>query len=414
MNKLLNRQSGAVAILVALLLPVLIGFLALAIDVGYMFLMKNKLQVAADSAALVAAGSIQHGQGIDVAHAWALTATTANGFTNGIDSTTVTISIPPGGTDSYAEDANYVKVTVQHETSTFLAGIFGVASTLTSASAVSGPAGEGNPCLLTLGSSGSNAIFANGNVTITTNNCGIFVNSNNDTAMNCKGNANNFVANSISVVGRISEKCITSESSSVKTETSTTIDPFVKFPLPASTACSGGSIPNTKNINLSPGVYCGGISIPSGHIVTMDAVVYVMNGGGFSIGGSTSISGSGITIYNSGTGTSGLTAYGNINFTGTSDVNLSAPSTGAYAGMLFFQNPSNTKDASLGGNSQVILKGNLYFPTSTLTLSGSNTTNIPIGSVVAQQITFQAGTKFKVTNTYGASGSTSTRSALYQ
>jgi hypothetical protein len=56
--RILNNRKGVSAILVAVLLPVLIGFGALAIDVGYMYATKNELQNIADSAALAGAGEL--------------------------------------------------------------------------------------------------------------------------------------------------------------------------------------------------------------------------------------------------------------------------------------------------------------------------------------------------------------------
>jgi Flp pilus assembly protein TadG len=50
----LNNPQGSVAVIVALLLVVLIGFIALALDVGYMMVKRNELQNVADSAALAA------------------------------------------------------------------------------------------------------------------------------------------------------------------------------------------------------------------------------------------------------------------------------------------------------------------------------------------------------------------------
>jgi|LauGreDrversion4_2_1035121.scaffolds.fasta_scaffold60061_2 hypothetical protein len=50
-----SREKGVVAVLVALLLPVLVGFGALAVDISYRFLIKNELQNAADATALAAA-----------------------------------------------------------------------------------------------------------------------------------------------------------------------------------------------------------------------------------------------------------------------------------------------------------------------------------------------------------------------
>jgi len=49
-----KNQAGATAIIVAITLPMLIGFGALAVDVGYMYVNKNELQNVADAAALAA------------------------------------------------------------------------------------------------------------------------------------------------------------------------------------------------------------------------------------------------------------------------------------------------------------------------------------------------------------------------
>jgi Flp pilus assembly protein TadG len=50
----LKDQSGATAILFAITLPVLIGFVALAVDVGYVMTTRNELQNVADGSALAA------------------------------------------------------------------------------------------------------------------------------------------------------------------------------------------------------------------------------------------------------------------------------------------------------------------------------------------------------------------------
>ena len=51
-----RNQAGATAVIVAITLPMLIGFTALAVDVGYMHVTKNELQNVADAAALAGAG----------------------------------------------------------------------------------------------------------------------------------------------------------------------------------------------------------------------------------------------------------------------------------------------------------------------------------------------------------------------
>lgn len=51
-----KNQAGVSAVIVAIVLTMLIGFTALAVDVGYMYVTKNELQNVADAAALAGAG----------------------------------------------------------------------------------------------------------------------------------------------------------------------------------------------------------------------------------------------------------------------------------------------------------------------------------------------------------------------
>lgn len=53
-----RNQRGAVAITVALMMLILLGFAAISIDVGYLFVVRNELQNAADAAALAGAPCI--------------------------------------------------------------------------------------------------------------------------------------------------------------------------------------------------------------------------------------------------------------------------------------------------------------------------------------------------------------------
>lgn len=54
----LFHQRGSVIVFVALVLPILIGFAALAVDLGRAFVVKNELQNAADAAALAGASGL--------------------------------------------------------------------------------------------------------------------------------------------------------------------------------------------------------------------------------------------------------------------------------------------------------------------------------------------------------------------
>ena len=63
-----NRQGGAVAVTVGVSMVMLIGFLALVIDLGHLYITKTELQNAADAAALAGAKEL-NGKASGVANA---------------------------------------------------------------------------------------------------------------------------------------------------------------------------------------------------------------------------------------------------------------------------------------------------------------------------------------------------------
>ena len=115
--------------LFALLLPLFLGMGALAVDVGYWYVVKKKAQDAADAAALAAARDLDKGKAvatqtaIDYVHA------------NMPDAPTPSVEFPyipddassgagGGGTPDYTK----IEVTVSHSTGTFFGRVFGLIS----------------------------------------------------------------------------------------------------------------------------------------------------------------------------------------------------------------------------------------------------------------------------------------------
>ena len=72
-SKLRQRRRGAMAVLAAVFLVVLIAMIAFAVDIGYLAVVRTQLQAAADSAALAAAGSsnLSQSQMVSVAQQFA-------------------------------------------------------------------------------------------------------------------------------------------------------------------------------------------------------------------------------------------------------------------------------------------------------------------------------------------------------
>src|SRR5262249_58176308 len=96
---------------------------------------------------------------------------------------------------------------------------------------------------------------------------------------------------------------------------------------------------------------------------------------GLSISGNAIVSGNGVTFYNTWSG-GGSGGWGDINITGTTTVNLKAPSSGDYEGMLLWTDrnaPYKNNGSTISGGVNSSFEGVLYFPATDLTFSGTST-----------------------------------------
>jgi hypothetical protein len=167
-------------------------------------------------------------------------------------------------------------------------------------------------------------------------------------------------------------------------------DPLANLAAPSVGSCNytSYSVSGGATKTLSPGVYCNGISISGGADVVFNPGTYILEGGGLQLSGGCTISGAGVMFYN--TAGSGY-GYGAVSFSGGTHDVLSAPTSGTYAGILFFQDRTISSPAasSFSGGASAILNGTLYFPTSTLTYSGGTGTAYTI--LISKKIGFSGG-----------------------
>jgi hypothetical protein len=165
---------------------------------------------------------------------------------------------------------------------------------------------------------------------------------------------------------------------------------YVAAPTVGSCAHTNFSLSGNNGSSGSPyqlyaGTYCGGITIHGNAVLNFNAGTYVLAGGGMTTSGNTTMTGTGVTFYNT-TGTGG---YGAISFAGNSTSNLSAPTSGPLSGILFFQDrsiPSTGAASTITGNSSSTFDGAVYFPTTTLSFVGNSSAS-GYSIVVANQLT---------------------------
>ncbi len=132
--------------------------------------------------------------------------------------------------------------------------------------------------------------------------------------------------------------------------------------------------------------------------LTLSSGVYLIEGGGFSISGNASVSGSGVMIVNAGGSypNSGG-SYAGITLSGNGSYNLSPMTTGAYAGIVIFQTRDDTKALTISGNASG-MTGMIYAPKAALTESGNAALDVSLivdtlsisGNGVANTVTLDA------------------------
>jgi Putative Flp pilus-assembly TadE/G-like len=102
-------------------------------------------------------------------------------------------------------------------------------------------------------------------------------------------------------------------------------DPLADFDIPAAGACQHKDTKITGGVHaLNPGVYCGGLTVESGAIVTLKPGLFNLTGGDFAVNNAT-VKGDGVTV-------SFATPDVRINWAGAT-IRLSGPKSGQYAGL---------------------------------------------------------------------------------
>ena len=155
-------------------------------------------------------------------------------------------------------------------------------------------------------------------------------------------------------------------------------DPFADVPVPT----SGTTYTSTGGAVLQPGHYTNGMTLSG--TKTLNPGVYIVSGGNFKINANANISGSGVTIY--------FTAGTSVSINGTATVNLSAPTSGTYSGMLFFGDRSATDSVTLNGTADSKLTGAVYFANQDINYLGNFSGNGGCTQVVGKTVEWSGNT----------------------
>jgi Flp pilus assembly protein TadG len=383
LTRFARDRSGSYLIIAALMMPVLVGFVGLGTDYGVWVYTHQSVQSAADSAAVSAATS---NQAADVT-VQASAVTALYGFVDGTNGATVVVNQPPK-TGSHSTTANAVEVIVTQQRAPLFSAAFLSRPVIISARSVAVPT-PGTGCVIALDRTATGAVTVQGSSQINLQSCNLYDNSSDASALTV-GGSGLITAQSVGVVGGISGASSVTAAGGIKTGQSPTPDPYASVSFPAFFGCDQHNLRVNSSVTLSPGVYCGGMSVTAGAVVTLNPGIYYMDQGSLSVVGNATINGTGVTIvFTSGNNNNWATASIGSNAV----INLTAPTTGPTAGIVLFGDrnmPVGTAFKLTGGATQN-LGGAVYLPKAALNYAGGSGATNGCTQIIADTLNWSGG-----------------------
>lgn len=388
MSAFLRCRAGGVSTIFGFSFLVLLGFAGSAVDLANLNMQKTNLQGVADRSALAAArelrlANVTNASILQAANNFALAHAGGNPIT--FDG-------------SVSTDRTSITVKLSHSVNTILMQYLGPSQVTIGATATAKIVGGSPICMIGLNATASNTIYLEHSATLNASTCAVYSNSSSSNAINAKNAAKLTTAVSCVVGGYSGAPA--SFTPTPQTNCPAIPDPLASRAGPTPGACTYNKLSITSGAqSILPGTYCGGLKIAGGANVTAQPGVYIIQDGPLSVSGNATLSGVGAGFYFTGTGAV-------INFTGDSNISLTAPDTGPMAGMLFFEDGGAAPGQihTISSDNAHILLGTVYLPRGTLTVgsTGLIAEKSAFTIVVADKLTFTAGPTMVLNTNYGA------------
>lgn len=351
-------ERGVVMLIFAIMLPVVVGGAAFGVETTYWYYKRLALQAAADASAYSAAIERRAGRSEDDVEAAAELAAVDNGFDSGAGTIEVTPQNLSGG--------GAVEVVLHEQAKRFFTAYFVQGNLNLTARAVATYNSAASACILALHPSASKAANFSGSSNLALVGCSVMANSLASDALNVQGSAHLSTECAISAGGVSATSGLTlTKCSSPITQAPPVGDPYASLPVPTP---SGGCL-NSPNSNgtINPGRYCNGLTLKDN--ITLNPGVYYLEGD-FKANAGANVTGDGVTIYLAKKGSNPSL----VSMNGNATVNLKAPTTGTYAGVLFFGDRSVTCQGncnSFNGTAGSKMTGAIYFASQAIQYNGN-------------------------------------------
>lgn len=378
---IIANKSGNVLMLAAASLPIVIGAAGLATDTVQWTLWKRQVQREADSAALAGAYAISQGFSASAG------ATADINRLSLVPLTQAAIVENAPTTGSYAGNTNAVRVVLKTTQDLPFSRILGFSAPVITGDATAAIVGNGNYCVVSLDNSANVGITLQGNATVNLG-CGMITNSQAANAVYA-GGSSAVTASPVAAVGGLQSSSNYLSPTTLLPYSLPQPDPFATLPTPAPSGCASQVNVNSNSTStIEPGCYKG-FNVKG--TLNLNPGVYYVDSGTFSLGAQATLNGTGVTIIltSSSAGTN-PNSVATLNINGGATVNLSATTTGTYAGVLFYQDRRALDSGTnqMNGNASSFLQGAFYFPSQELQFSGTAGMSTDCLQLVSKRVTF--------------------------
>jgi hypothetical protein len=350
----IRDASASVAVQAAMLLLLVLGFIALGVEISQLLLEQRKQQLVADSAAMAAASATLLGVSDLQSEARAVAAQL--GYRNGVNDVTVSAARPPT-TGAHANDSKYVEVKVERVLTPALIQLFRVGTFTVKARAVAVAGTSSIACVLTLGTSGT-AIDMSQNSSLTMSGCGVATNSTSNSSVNMANNAT--INGSVTTAGDVAMSNGASVTGSVTKQATAIADPYASVVLP-----TGSPTYSSTPAGIIPhGVYTNGWNLSGPRTLEQGGTFFVRSQ--WKMSNNASLIGTNVTIIIDG-------SY-KIDIGNNVTLTLSAPTSGNLSGIAIYSGSSTNQTQTVSNNGTLNITGALYFPHQTVDLQNNTTT----------------------------------------
>ena len=405
LKKLWRDRRGNALVVAGAALPLIIGSAGLATDTIQWVLWKRELQRLADSSALAGVYAIKGGNAVGTCSNLTTPAYTdpvpyvikTNNVITADSNLTCSVHNSPL-TGTYASDPDAVQVDLTMQRNLSFSGMFMSAAPTIRASATATIVPSGTYCVVSLESGSATGLDATGSTNVNLG-CGMITNSTSLSAAVATGSSS-VTASPIAAVGGIPSSTHWGSGTVLQPFTIAQEDPFANINPPTPATCNGnvtiqpsetrtdtnGSTATTADDALEPGCYS---SLNLKGTVTLKPGVYFMDAGDFTVNSGAVVNCSGCTIFLSNRDSSSST-IGTASLNGNATMNMTAPDTGTYKGILFYQDRRAASDnnVTINGDSSSAFQGAFYFPRADLTFNGTAGLQTNCMQIVAKDVKF--------------------------